>query len=125
MAQLDFTFIPTQSAASASGVTVDEIPEDVRKDVEAVYAALKANPQGRMRVTFANKTEALQWIAVASTYCKIRTEGPIRFRRSPTKNLPENVVDFRITDIPKNDTDAIRDAAAALTDTKVSAKPAK
>ena len=115
MAQLDFTFIPTQSTANSSSVTVDEIPEDVRKDVEAVYAALKTNPNGRMRVTFANKTEALQWIAVASTYCKIRTAGPIRFRRSPTKGLAENVVDFRISDIPKTGTDEIREAAAALT----------
>jgi len=114
MAQLDFTFIPTQSAAGSSNVTVDEIPEDVRKDVEAVYAALKTNPNGRMRVSFKSKAEALQWIAVASAYCKIRTEGAIRFRRSPTRDLPENVIDFRITDIPKTGTDEIREAAEAL-----------
>lgn len=115
MAQLNFVFVPNTTAATSSAVTVDEIPEDVRKDVEAVYAALKTNPNGRMRVEFKDKTEALQWIAVATTYCNIRTGGPIRFRKSPTKGLPENVVDFRITDIPQNGTDAIRDAAAALT----------
>lgn len=114
MAQLKFAFIPTQQAASTSTLTVEEIPEDIRKDVEEIYAALKQNPNGRMRVEFASKTEALQWVQVASTYCKIRPAGAIRFRRSPTRDLPDNVVDFRITDIPKNGTEEIREAAAAL-----------
>jgi len=124
MAQLNFTFVPTQQAASSSNLAVSDIPEDVRKDCEQVYAALKQNPNGRMRVEFASKTEALQWVAVASAYCKIRPDGAIRFRRSPTRDLPDNVVDFRITDIPKTGTDEIREAAAALTNApaKASAK---
>ena len=111
---LNFTYVPNQQTSAASGLTVEEIPEDVRKDCEAVYEALKANPNGRMRVEFANKTEALKWIAVAQAYCKIRPGGEIRFRRSPTRDLPDNVIDFRITDMPKSGTEEIREAAASL-----------
>jgi len=114
---LNFTYVPNQQTSAASTLAVDEIPEDVRNDCEAVYAALKQNPNGRMRVEFADKAEALRWIAVASAYCKIRPAGAVRFRRSPTRDLPENVIDFRITDIPKNGTEEIREAAAALNTT--------
>lgn len=118
---LNFVYVPNQTTTASSGLTVEEIPQDVRDDVEQVYAALKANPNGRMRVEFADKTEALRWIAVATAYCKIRPAGAIRFRRSPTRGLAENVVDFRITDIPKDGTDEIREAAAALNATPVAA----
>lgn len=121
---LNFTYVPNTTQSAKSDLTVEEIPEDVRSDVEAVYAALKANPNGRMRVEFEDKTKALQWIAVATAYCKIRPDGAIRFRRSPTRNLPDNVVDFRITDIPKDGTEEIREAAAAIAE-NAKATPAK
>lgn len=111
---LNFVYVPNTTQSAKTGLTVDEIPEDVRKDCEAVYAALKSNPNGRMRVEFDDKTKALQWIQVATAYCAVRPDGPVRFRKSPTRNLPENVVEFRITDIPKDGTAEIREAAAAL-----------
>ena len=116
---LNFVFVPTQSVVGSSNITVEDIPEDVQKDCEAVYTALKTNPNGRMRVTFEDKAEALRWIAVAQAYCKIRPDGAVRFRRSPTRDLPDNVIDFRITDIPKNGTEEIREAAAAITATSI------
>lgn len=122
MARLDFTFITTATNAAGVSLGLDDIPQDVKDDVEEVYAYLKANPTGRMRTpAFASKTEMLTWVALVQAYCAVRPAGVLRFRKSPTRNLPENVMDFRITDpLPDNGAEGI---AAAVEAVKAAAKP--
>ena len=116
MAKLEFTFVPTNAPAGSNELTLDEIPQDIRDGVEEVYAYLKTNPAGRMRTpAFADKNAAAVWQALTTAYCKVRPAGAVRFRRSPTRNLPENVIDFRITDLAAdNGKDAIQDAVNAI-----------
>jgi len=116
MARLEFAYVPTATAAGGtSALTLEDIPQDIRDDIEEVYAYLKTNPAGRMRTpAFPTKTEALAWQALATAYCKLRPGGEIRFRKSPTKGLPENVFDFRVTDLlPDNGSEGIRNAVEA------------
>lgn len=48
-------YVPTSSDGTTATISVDEIPADVIAEVEEVYAALKANPNGRMKATFDTK----------------------------------------------------------------------
>lgn len=97
-------FVPTSADGSAATLDIDEIPADVKAEVEEVYAALKANPNGRMKATFDTKAELDTYRTQVISYCVQRTvdgvAAPLRFRKSPTKNLPETVMEFRIGDIP-------------------------
>lgn len=119
MARLNFTAVQATSASSAGeGLTLEDIPEDVRLDVEEVYKFCKENPTARMRTPqFASKTEALAWQAMATAYCALRPAGAIAMRRSPTRGLPDTQFDFRIKDLPDatNGTNAVRDAVTAAT----------
>jgi hypothetical protein len=123
---MNFSFVPTNSGAAGSDLALDEIPQDVRDEVEEVYAFLKANPNGRMRTPeFPSKQAALAWQAMAVAYCKVRPAGEIRFRKSPTRGLKDTVIDFRITDLPvDNGAVAIRDAAAVANLTATNAAKA-
>lgn len=111
------TFIPNaQSKGTASaGMSLDDIPQEIRTDVEEVYTALKTNP-GRMRVNFDTIAELNQYIAQVTAYCNLRPEGKLRFRKSPTRNLPATTMDFRITDVPPDEavTDGIRQDVEAV-----------
>jgi len=78
------------------------IPEDVKADVEEAYATLRQN-DGRIRVQFDTKDEALLFCRQAASYASQREAGVLKFRKSPTKGLPDTVVDFRVTaDLPAN-----------------------
>jgi len=129
MARLTFTPIQQTSSASnaGNGLTLLDIPQDVRDDVEEVYAYCKANPTARMRTPeFADKNAALAWQTLATAYCALRPNGAIGFRRSPTRGLAENVFDFRIKDLPDpNATNAVRDAVEAAKATGALKAPAK
>jgi hypothetical protein len=97
------SYVPTApDRGSVAVLPVDAIPADVIAEVEEVYAALKANPNGRMRATFDSKEELHQYMTQVVSYCAQRAvEGiatPLRFRKSPTKNLPDNIMDYRIGD---------------------------
>ena len=114
----NLTFIPNASSKGSAGLslTMDDIPEDVRNDVEEVYKALKTNP-GRMRVSFATLAELNTYIAQVTAYCQLRPEGEIRFRKSPSRGLPATTMDFRITDkqTPAEETtEEIREAVTAV-----------
>jgi hypothetical protein len=87
------TFVPTTTAAGL--ITLDMIPEDVKSDVEESYAAMAAN-HGRIRAEFDTKEEADIFSRQAASYCTQRPQGALKFRRSPTKGLPDHVVDFTI-----------------------------
>lgn len=118
MARLNFTAVQATTAAT-EGLTLEDIPVDVREDVEEVYKFCKENPTARMRTPqFASKTEALAWQALATAYCALRPDGAISLRRSPTRGLPDTQFDFRIKDIPEggNGTNDIRNAVQAASD---------
>lgn len=129
------SYVPTApDRGSVATIPVAEIPDEIKAEVEEVYAALKANPNGRMRAAFDTKQEMLEYQTQVTSYCRQRTvdgaAAPLRFRKSPTKNLPETTMDYRISDpLPDNGTDAIRatvDAAhAAATPADAPATPAK
>lgn len=104
------TATPTKFVAS-----LDSVPQDVRDEVEQIYAGMKANPRGRMRAEFDSKEEREQYMGQVKTYCELRPAGAIRLRRSPTKGLPETVAEFRITDFEteaEKEAREIREAAA-------------
>lgn len=119
-------FIPNNVSKSSNGVqlSIEDIPEDVRKDVEEVYTTLKTNP-GRMRAEFATLAELNTYIAQVTAYCALRPAGEIRFRKSPTRGLKPTQMDFRITDkLTPNEqtTEEIQQATEAV---KVAAKSGK
>lgn len=114
-------FIP--NAASKNGVTtltLDDVPTEVRTEVEEVYTALKTQP-GRMRATFETLDAMNLYISQVKTYCDLRTvngkPAPIRFRKSPSRGLPKTTMDFRITDLQTEneaEVESIRDAVDAV-----------
>lgn len=110
-------FIPQENSKSVPAqLSLEEVPEEVRKEVEEVYATLKTNP-GRMRVSFGTLAEMNTYESQVKAYCKLRPAGEIRFRRSPTKGLPKTTMDFRITDLltaNEEKTEEIREATEAV-----------
>jgi hypothetical protein len=116
------SYVPTAGDnGSVATIPAAEIPADVIAEVEEIYAALKANPNGRMRAEFDSKEELNQYMTQVVSYCRQRTvEGapaPLRFRKSPTKGLPETTMDYRIGDLPavKPETTSATPAAPAAT----------
>lgn len=110
------SYIPT-AADNGSGplLPLSAIPADVIAEVEEVYTALKANPNGRMRAEFDTKAELGAYMTQVSSYCRQRTidgiDAPLRFRKSPTKNLPETTMDYRISDpLPEKEETPAEDA---------------
>lgn len=99
MARTEATFIPTNSNGGTGLLDLSDVPEDVQKEIEEIYQGLKTNPNGRMRIGFDTVAELEQYVLQAQSYCAQREAGAIRFRKSPTRGLPENVMDFRVTDV--------------------------
>lgn len=135
MAAPTLVFLPkaTQKTTSSNMLGLDDIPQDIKDLVEETYKVLKAN-DGRMHVAFADEKEKNTFIRQVDSYCKQRMAdgipAPIHYRKSPTRNLPDNELDFRVTDVPtKNEaeTKGINDAADAVKDAVKATKatPAK
>jgi hypothetical protein len=91
------TFIPTAVGKSTLTLSLDDIPQDVKNDVEEVYKTLKTNT-GRMRVEFPSVGELNAYVTQVTSYCAQRPAGRIRFRKSPSRGLPATAMEFRITD---------------------------
>jgi hypothetical protein len=93
-------FIPNTTGVAL--LPLESIPQDVRDEIEEAYQSLKTM-DGRIRVEFDTEDEAAIYCRQAASYAAQRPEGAVKFRRSPTKGLPKNVVDFRVTaDLPAN-----------------------
>lgn len=92
-------FVPTTSSSVTALVALEDIPQDVREEVEQAYTALKSGAVGRFRAKFDSPEELRVYVTQVTSYCEQRPEGAIRFRKSPSKGLPPNVMDFRITDL--------------------------
>jgi hypothetical protein len=94
------TFVPNISAGTI--IPMADIPEDVREEMEEAYTQLQGH-DGRIRAEFDTEDEALLYCRQAASYCAQRDGGVLKFRRSPTKGLPKNVVDFTVkADLPAN-----------------------
>jgi len=121
-------FIPTSSDGGSATLNLDEIPADVIEEIEEVYKALKGN-DGRMRAEFDSEAELATYRTQVLSYCAQRTidgkPAPLRFRKSPTKNLPATTMDYRITDPPadKPAADAAATPAETPAATPANAKP--
>lgn len=122
-------FVPSAAPSGVPQLKMEDIPQDVRDECEEVYAALKANPAGRIHATFDTPDELNQFVTQVNSYCALRMvdgkPAPIRFRRSPTKNMPKNEMDFKITDLvtkSEQETQDIRDGVDAVK--AAAAKPA-
>lgn len=138
------TFIPSGNSTTGPLLPESMIPIEVRREVEEVYAALKVNI-GRMRVEYDTADELKEFKRQVQSYCATRpktvdevraqfaevdwaklemepfdvntitTAGPIRFRQSPSKSLPDTAMDFRITDLETDNeakTRKVREATA-------------
>jgi hypothetical protein len=110
MAYQGMKFIPAQTPSPSVGalVPLEDIPKELRDDIEEAYSLLKANPSGRMHSVFDTKEEAAQFETWVRSYCAQRTvtdpagdvvEVPIRYRKSPVKGAPNTHVHFRVTDL--------------------------
>jgi hypothetical protein len=94
------TFIPDTTGPQRTAL--DEIPQELKDYVESVYAKQRKSP-GREHVEYENKAELEQEFKLIADYCAQRKTGILRVRRSPTRNQPDNVMEFRITaDIEAN-----------------------
>lgn len=114
-------FIPTASPSGAAMLALSDIPEEVKREAEEIYTALKAN-DGRIRIEFDTKGEVTEYALQLNSYCTQRPAelgGPIRFRRSPSRGLADNVMDFRITDLPTPEEKAKEAASKAAKDATV------
>lgn len=96
----DPLFIPNTGKGTQSLLDADQIPEEVAKEVEEIYAYLKSNPDGRMRVEFDTKQELDLYALQVKSYCTLR-EPALYFRKSPTRKgaLKDTQMDFRVTDV--------------------------
>lgn len=94
------TFIPTATASGGTAyLALENIPQEIQDEVEATYAGLKENPNGRMRVAFDTAEELAEFVNQVISYCAQRPAGAIRFRKSPTRGLPATMMDYRISDL--------------------------
>lgn len=109
------------AAPTTFAMDLDQIPADIREEVEQAYAAIKENPRSRVRAEFDEVAEAKQYLAYVIAYCNVRPAGAIRYRKSPTKGLPDTVVEFRITDV---ETEAERQTREIRAAAKAAAKAA-
>jgi hypothetical protein len=94
------TFVPNVSGSSL--LPLADIPEDVMQEIDDAYENLRGH-DGRIRAEFDTEEEAYIYCRQAASYAAQRPAGVLRFRRSPTKGLPKNVVDFTVkADLPAN-----------------------
>lgn len=121
MAQL--RFIPQANPKSGSNVTLtlDDVPQEVRDDVEEVYKTLKTQP-GRMAVEFDTIAELNKYVAQVKAYCDLRPAGAIRFRKSPARNLKSTQMEFRITDLLTENEEITEGIREATENVKTAAK---
>lgn len=114
----NLTFIANATGSSGPAlISLNEIPQEVKDEVEEIYKALKENVDGRMRVEFDNKAECERYMKQVISYCTQRPNGKLRFRKSPTRGLQPNVMDFRITDPVAEDAPEASTPASAPAET--------
>lgn len=100
MARKSSTFVPDQTGPYVT--PLNEIPEDVKKYVEEVYARQRKT-SGRERAEYDTEAEKnAEWKLICD-YVAQRPQGILSARRSPTRNKEATVMEFRISaDLEKN-----------------------
>lgn len=88
------TFVPDVTGVQRTAL--DEIPADVKKYVEDVYARQRKTP-GRERAEYDNVNELNAEWKLMVDYAAQRPNGVLKIRRSPTRGLAANVMEFRVT----------------------------
>lgn len=80
-----------------------EVPQQVKDDIEAIYAHLRENPGTEGFATFDTAEEVPTWLRQARAYTTTREAGALKFRQLPSKHLPTNQIRFSLTaDLPAN-----------------------
>lgn len=75
---------------------LDEIPQDVKEFVESTYEKQRKVPS-RERVTYGSEDELKADFKLMVDYATQRKAGILKVRKSPTRDLPANTMDIRIT----------------------------
>lgn len=81
---------------TAGSVTADQIPAEVKADVEAIWKSIQANPDQDIRVEETTKEAVLKWLRYAVSYGSQRMDeqgqsAKLLIRALPKRNLPDNV----------------------------------
>lgn len=83
--------------------SVVEIRDDIKSDVEEMYAFLAANPNTEGNIVFDTVKELKADLRQIRAYCASREAGALKFRQLNSKHLPDTHVRFQITaDLPEN-----------------------
>jgi len=99
MARQMFT-VKSPKSGQASAV---EVPQDVKDEIDEVFAHLRQFPDEEGFVRFDSTEERKAWEAQVRTYAATREAGALKFRRLPSKHLPETELRFKLTvDMPAN-----------------------
>lgn len=114
----DLKFIPN---GADTEMALEDIPDEVRNDVEETYALLKRQP-GRVSVSFPSEGELNKYVNLVKAYCKVRPGGEVRFRKSPTRNLAKTTMEFRITDLKTEDEEVTEGISTSVDNVKAAAK---
>lgn len=75
---------------------LNEIPQELIDYLESVYETQRKTP-GRERVEYDSEDELKAEFKLMADYLAQRPAGILRIRKSPTRDLPDNQMDFRIT----------------------------
>lgn len=99
MPRTNVSFI--QSTTGPNLIPIDEIPQDVKDFVEQAYEQGRKS-DGRVHAEYATENELTLEFRQMASYCSQR-KPMLKIRKSPTRNLPANVMEFRVTaDIEAN-----------------------
>jgi len=94
------TFIETTTGPNF--IALEDIPQDVKELVEEAYAKSRKGDV-RTHVEYDDEEELKREFKQMVSYAAQRPAGVLRVRRSPTRNLPANVMDFKVSaDLPAN-----------------------
>lgn len=77
-------------------IALNDIPDEVKAFVEDTYKQQRTG-NGRTRVEYDTADELALEFKQMADYCAQRKAGVLRIRKSPTRNLPDTVMEFRIT----------------------------
>lgn len=98
MVKITHVMAPKPGQTSAA-----EVSQEVKDDVDGLYAYLTENPKEEGRAEFDTLDERKSWIKQVRAYCPTREAGALKFRILPSKSLPITTMRFQLTaDLPTN-----------------------
>lgn len=83
------------TASSGPRIALEEIPEEVKAEVEEIVVALAKTPGGRMHVEFQTPEQLKTYLGQVASYCEYRTPQ-LYYRKSPQKGLGLTEAMFRV-----------------------------